>query len=280
MHLAINKKAGFGGVSGGSGGGSGGGVGGPWNLIFDEQFATTAAEGTMFAVNGDHAKGLGAYANTWGAQTYLTTFGSQQGTGDYYGINNISVVSGIAGATGNCMRFRLLHNDGTGKKVGANPYPNTSGTPGAGSAASAQLYGRYEYRFKADSVQGWKTAWLLWPGTWAWTNEVDFPEGNLNGHIGGNVHKNAPNQSQNAASYTTGTALYTSWNTGAIEWTPTGVKFFLNDMVNPVLSTATHPAEPMFDMLQSENLLPGGGTQPTADANVYVDYYRQWSWTG
>jgi hypothetical protein len=275
-HLSVNKKAGVGGVSGGSGGGVGGGIGGPWNLVFFDDFsAGTVAEGSMFGVNGDHAQGLGSYKN-WGAQTYLTTYGSQNGTGDYYGINNMSVVSGISGSTGNCMRMRLIHNDGTGKRVGANPYPNL-GSYGAGAAASAMLYGRVETRFKADQVALWKTAWLWWPKTWAWTNEMDFPEGNLNSTIGGFVHKPL-SPSTNAAFYTTGSATYATWHTSALEWTPTGVKFFLDDMTTPVMSTSVHPAEPMFWMAQTEN--PLSGSQPSLDANVYMDHCSMWTYTG
>jgi beta-glucanase (GH16 family) len=221
----------------------------------------------MFAVSGNHAKGLGAYTQ-WGAETYLTTYGNNQGTGDYYGINNMSVVSGIAGANGNCLQMRLIPNDGTGKRVGANPYPNISGTVGTPASSSAMLYGRCEARFKATATPNWKTAWLWWPKTWAWTNEIDFPEGSLNNTIGGFVHK-PNNASVNAAVYN-GSSTFTSWHTTAIEWSPNLIKFIL-DGVTVLTTTGSNVAsEQMFFQLQTEN--PLGGTQPTQTAYVWVDY--------
>jgi hypothetical protein len=230
----------------------------------------------MFARSGDHAKGLGAYTN-WGAETYLTTYGSHNGTGDYYGFNNISVVSGIAGANGNCMRMRLIPNDGTGKRVGACPFPNISGTPGSSASASAQLYGRIETRFMATATPYWKTAWLFWPKTWAWTNEIDFPEGSLNSTIGGFVHK-PNNASVNAASYTSGSATFTSWHTAAVEWSPGLIKFILDGVTVLTTTGSNVAAESCFWQMQTENNL--SGTQPTATAYVYADYVAVWRWAG
>jgi hypothetical protein len=226
----------------------------------------------MFAVSGDHARGLGAYSN-WGAETYLTTYGSQHGTGDYYGINNISVVSGIAGANGNCMQFRLNPNDGTGKKVGACPFPNVSGTAGTSAAASAMLYGRYEARFMATSTSGWKTAWLWWPKTWKWTAEIDGPEGGLNGTIGAFNHW--PNNTSQQDAFST-SARFTTWHTWATEWSPSSVKFILD---GTTIGTSTRvPTEQLFFQLQTENNL--GSTQPTSTAYVWVDYVALYSWAG
>jgi beta-glucanase (GH16 family) len=230
----------------------------------------------MFARSGDHARGLGAYAN-WGAETYLTTYGGQNGTGDYYGFNNISVVSGIAGANGNCMRMRLIPNDGTGKRVAACPYPNISGTPGSSASASALLYGRVEARLMATPVARWKTAWLWWPATWRWTNEIDFPEGALDGTIGGFVHR-PNNAGQNAVSYTNGTARYTSWHTTAVEWSPNLIRYILDGVVVLTATNANVASEPLFWQMQTENAL--SGAQPTAQAFVYVDYVAVWRYVG
>lgn len=270
--------------SGGGGGGGGGGsipwsTGLPsqWQLVFGDAFDTPVAEGAMFARQGDHAKGLGAYTK-WGAETYLTTYGSHNGTGDYYGFNNMSVVSGIAGANGNCMRMRLIPNDGTGKRVGACPFPILPGAAAGSSASqSAQLYGRIETRFMATSTPYWKTAWLFWPKTWAWTNEIDFPEGSLNSTIGGFVHK-PNNAGVNAVSYTTGSARFTSWHTAAVEWSPGLIKFIL-DGVTVLTATGSNVAsEPCFWQAQTENNL--SGPQPTATAYCYMDYCAVWKYVG
>jgi hypothetical protein len=268
-------------VAGGGGGGTGAGTiidTGPytdltgWQLLFNEGFATTVATGSMFTSAGSYGKGVGNYTH-WGAENYLTTYGSQHGTGDYYGLNNMGVVSGVSGATGtgNVLQMDLKNNDGTGKRKGCCPFPNISGTAGTSASSSGQLYGRVEARFKATSTSGWKTAWLFWPTSWSWTNELDFPEGSLNGTIQGYVHQ-PNNASVNAASYTSGSSTFTSWHTAATEWTSTGVKFILDGVT--VLSTSTHPSESMFWQLQTENNL--GSPQPTGDATVWVDSVGVW----
>lgn len=120
-----------------------------------------------------------------------------------------------------------------------------------------QTYGRYAVRFRADSLAGFKTAWLLWPDSERWPQdaEIDFPEGNLNstfyaamfpqGGIGG------PAQDV----FRTNTT-YTSWHTAVIEWTPAQVTFLLDGQV---IGTATSriPNTPMHYVLQTEACLEG-----------------------
>ena len=50
-----------------------------------------------------------------------------------------------------------------------------------GSTRNGQKYGRYAVRFKADPIDGYKIAWLLWPDSRVWPRdgEIDFPERNL-----------------------------------------------------------------------------------------------------
>jgi hypothetical protein len=118
---------------------------------------------------------------------------------------------------------------------------------------------------------------LWWPATWRWTNEVDFPEGGLNGDIEGYVHR--PNNAAiNAASYTTGNTKFTQWNTAAIEWSPGLIKFILNGVVVLTETGSDVASERLFWQLQTENAL--SGAQPTGTGLVYVDYVALWRWVG
>src|SRR5437899_9711121 len=62
---------------------------------------------------------------------------------------------------------------------------------GIGPRISAQLYGRYSIRFRADSAAGYKVSWLLWPQSEVWPRdgEIDFPEGDLNDIIYAFMHR-------------------------------------------------------------------------------------------
>ena len=92
--------------------------------------------------------------------------------------------------------------------------------PNAGD--EGQTYGRYAVRFKADPIDGYKMAWLLWPdsGKWPKDGEIDFPERNLDSTaVGGFVHHQGARRGSDQASVS---AEYDSsaWHTAVIEWSP------------------------------------------------------------
>jgi hypothetical protein len=135
-----------------------------WQFAFGDRFDTLVDEGAMLRAAAITPEGS-ARTQTWGAETYLTTYGGQNGTGDYYGFNNISVSRALLGPMATacgCGSFPMR----TGKRVGACPYPNISGTPGSSASASAQLYGRVEAasRRRRGALEN---GWLWWPTTWA-----------------------------------------------------------------------------------------------------------------
>jgi len=239
-----------------------------WVEVFNDEFTSVCAEGAFITTYGTGS----ARANKWSAypSDYLTTYGQAAATGDHYDQNNISVVSGVTGATGNAMKMRL-YRDGAGKCVGAGPEPLfNNGTP-------AQLYGRYEVRFKADTaVAGWNTAWLLWPTSEIWPRdgEIDFPEGGINGTMSAFMHRQDGTSGADQDVYPT-TTTYADWHTAIIEWSPNRCVFIL-DGVTIGTSTSRVPNTPMRYALQTEN--NNGPTQPpagaAATANVYVDYVK------
>ncbi|MBM9467281.1 glycoside hydrolase family 16 protein [Nakamurella leprariae] len=149
-----------------------------------------------------------------------------------------------------------------------------------------QTYGRYEVRFRADPVPGFKTAFLLWPSDTAagpgdWNDgEIDFPEGNLNGSIFGYSHDRLGDIEDNAFWVSTGKG-YGAWQTAVIEWEPNRLAFYLDGRL---LGETSDPAAiPIVDMrltLQVETGTGGEAIPASAQGHVQVDSVRIQAYTG
>ncbi len=150
--------------------------------------------------------------------------------------------------------------------------------PGVTSPGGGQLYGRYAARFRADSLHGYKTAWLLWPDseTWPRDGEIDFPEGNLDGTIAAFMHRQNGSSGSDQDAYST-TKTYGTWHTAVLEWTPTYVMFMLDGVVLGT-STARIPNTPMHYVLQTETALDGTVPADAVAGNVQVDWVAVWSY--
>jgi hypothetical protein len=215
-----------------------------WKLVFNEDFSISAASGSFLSTYTN----FGAYP--WG---WLDT--SKRG---HYDPNILSV-------SGEMLTMRLYtSSDGTHHV--AAPYPKLPG-------GSDQLYGRYSVRFRADPVDGYKTAWLLWPQSDVWNDgEIDFPEGDLTGTISAFMHYvGAPSQQDY---FGTG-AGYADWHTATTEWSPNKVAFYFDGRLIGI-STSHVPAKPMHYVLQTETEL---GTDPipaTATGDVQIDWLSIW----
>lgn len=150
---------------------------------------------------------------------------------------------------------------------------NQNGVPQAAAIVpkTSQLYGRYSVRFKVDpGMDGWASAWLLWPDTDNWNEgEVDFPEGELTGAINAYTHT-LNNPQNNAYALTTPTPFAGAWHTATTEWKKSGLKFFLDGaQVGSTIKGV--PKTSMHWVLQSETAY---GNRPTdADAgHVKIDW--------
>ena len=114
----------------------------------------------------------------------------------------------------------FIHSENGKHEVAA---PWLTGTQG-------MKYGRYSIRFRADSLPGYKTAWLLWPDSESWPNdgEVDFPEGNLakGSTINAFAHYASSRGGQDA--FPTKTS-YAGWHTVTVEWVPGKITFVLDN---------------------------------------------------
>lgn len=138
-----------------------------------------------------------------------------------------------------------------------------------------QPYGRYSERFRADSIPGYKTAWLLWPtsGVSPRDGEIDFPEGNLDSTFSAYAHYANPSGGQDA--FPTG-ATYGTWHIATTVWAPGWIRFML-DGKTVGTSTTQVPSTPMKWVLQTETSTSGGAPPDGAAGHVYVDWAVQYA---
>jgi len=147
------------------------------------------------------------------------------------------------------------------------------------SGDHGQTYGRYAVRFKADAIDGYKMAWLLWPDSehWPRDGEIDFPERDLRSTaVKGFVHhqgaRQGSDQSSAGAPYDANT-----WHTTVIEWSPDLVVFTL-DGVEIGRITDRVPRTPMHWVLQTETMLTAKKPPKAAAGNVQIDWVSVWQY--
>lgn len=217
-----------------------------WHQVFADDFTTNVPLGSFPG---------SAYNARWsmypdGARD---TAGQQGSPSRYYPSKVVSVNNGVLD--------KYLHTE-NGTPMGAALLPLTP---------SPQTYGRYAVRFRADSLAGFKTAWLLWPdsGVWPQAGEIDFPEGDLDGTMFAFMHRLGATSGSDQDWYNTNTS-YTGWHTTVIEWTPERVTFILDGRV---VGTSTNriPNTPMHYVLQTESCLNGCPDANTA-GHLQIDW--------
>jgi beta-glucanase (GH16 family) len=114
-------------------------------------------------------------------------------------------------------------------------------------------YYRTEVKARCLSPVSWqKIAFLKWPDSDNWNDgEIDYPEGSLNGNMGGFNHWPGSPSSQD--SYSSSTNLST-WHTYAVEWTAGRLVFILDGVIVKTM-TSHVPSTPFHDVLQCERVL-------------------------
>lgn len=232
-----------------------------WKQVFREDF--TSGDVPIGAFPGP------AYEADWSAgykDGVPDTAGQQGKNSRYYPTKVLSVKNG--------MLDWFLHTE-NGISMGAAPTPKIPNNSSNPYRANSLLYGRVSVRFKADSLPGFKTAWLLWPdsGVWPRDGEIDFPEGDLATSFYGAVHRrsNSPSDSDLIRSH----AMFTTWHVATMEWSPGKVEFFL-DGVSLGAGTTRVPNTPMHYILQTESCLPRCPAPATA-GHVYLDWIAIWT---
>src|SRR6476660_9747271 len=175
-----------------------------WRQVFTDDFATNVPLGQF----------PDAVADKWSA--YPSPVKDTIHHGTYSPGSVVSVADGVLN--------EYIHAEGRVFMVAAL-LPKVPGTGDQG-----QMYGRYAVRFKADPIEGYKMAWLLWPdsGRWPRDGEIDFPERSLaSTNVSGFVHHQGARQ---GSDQTSASEPFDSsaWHTAVIEWSPDLVVFTLD----------------------------------------------------
>lgn len=225
-----------------------------WHLSYSQDFNTPAAAGTVGSVYGSAMRGYSG-------------FGDTSGHGQYDPDTVLSVHDS--------MLDWFIHTDAGVHKVAA-PVP---------MGYAGQTYGRYSVRLKSDNLPGYKIAFLLWPTSDQWTNEVDWPEvrsqlvPGVKAQPASLVTKQAgdPAVFQPAVSVSSATDLM-DWHVATTEWTPTSVKWYWDDiLVGQTDSVAAVPNQPMRWTLRAETQT-GGAPLDATSGHILVDWLAAWSY--
>ena len=224
-----------------------------WRQVFTDDFTTDVALGNFPA----------AVSEKWGA--YASPIKDTFRHGTYSPGKVVSIDNGVLN--------KYIHAE-DGVFLVAALLPKVPGTSRYG-----QMYGRYAVRFKADRIEGYKVAWLLWPDSRAWPRdgEIDFPERNLlSDRVAGFVHhqgaKDGSDQASANAPYDSNT-----WHTTVIEWSPNLVVFTLDGVVIGRV-TERIPNTPMHWVLQTETTLTSTVPPVTAAGNIQIDWVAAWQY--
>jgi beta-glucanase (GH16 family) len=211
-----------------------------WRQVFAEDFNQDAPLGSFPGT---------AYRSRWTGYEGLR---DTSGVGRYSNERVVSVSDGV-------LDMHLRTEDGV--PLVAAPMPLVGGTWGG------QTYGRYSVRFRSDAVEGYKTAWLLWPDSDKWAQgEVDFPEGPLDGSMyAANLCVGQPGT---FCYKSPDLATFTDWHVATIEWAPDAVRFFLDGRL--VGSSDSVPSKPMHWILQTET--DHGKPPASSSGHVQVDW--------
>jgi hypothetical protein len=226
-----------------------------YSRIFTEDFNTPAPVGDFDNVYGDE---FGEYN------------GGPAGDGSEATYEPNEVLSVANGSL-----FYDLHTDSSGTAVTAAPQPmNQQGFE----------YGQVGMAIKLDSETGpqnYKIAFLMWPTSGAWTNEVDFAE--TQPDFGDDISVNsllsndAPNFDMADGNQDTGVNLNDGkYHTFLVTWTPSELTVSIDGITKATFpaSSGADPAQEMRVSLQAEGWIPGGDAaiSPSSTATVEVPY--------
>lgn len=232
-----------------------------WKQVFREDFDKADVPVGKFPGDAYRAKWSAGYKDGT-----PDTAGQKGKDSAYYPSKVLSVKDGV-------LDWYLHTEDGIA--MGAAPRPRFTNGSDNPRHDNSLLYGRYSVRFKADSLKGYKLAWLLWPdsGQWPQDGEIDFPEGDLSESLFGAVHF----RSDDPADFKTYKTdeKFTSWHVATTEWSPGKVEFFLDGRSIGV-ATKDIPKTPMHLILQTEACLPKC-PKPGTEGHVQLDWVSVWT---
>ena len=165
-------------------------------------------------------------------------------------------------------------------------------TGGVSNHVTAQTYGKWEVRFRADRSDEIPLAFLLWPQGGDWPPEIDFYEdgGGARSDASGFVHYKSGGPNGRSDEHRSLVADFTQWHTVGVEWTAGSVVFTLDGSAWAEVTGSFVPAQPMWLAMQAQ----AGGCQRRvaigqplcpiagipAEANVYIDWVSVWAPAG
>ncbi len=227
-----------------------------YTRIFGEDFNTAAT--------------VGNFDNVYG-----TEFGEYIGPAPQPDGSEAAYVPTEVLSVANGSLFYDLHTDSSGTPVAAAPQPMNS---------QGFLYGQVGIAIKMDSEtepQNYKIAFLLWPTTGAWTNEVDFaetqPDLDVDFSVNSLLTDNSPNFDLTDGNQDTGVNLTDGmYHTFLVTWTATALTVSIDGITKATFSAGSgaDPAQQMRVSLQAEGWIPGGNNaiSPASAAVVEVPY--------
>jgi beta-glucanase (GH16 family) len=146
-----------------------------------------------------------------------------------------------------------------------------------------QTYGRYQWRFRADSLPTAGLVFLAdtanqttnpWPGS----GEIDFPEAEMNpGGWNFNYRHADPATNSTSWEHWTNPTSFTGWHIGTLTWVPGRVTAEV-DGVLVGTSTTEVPADPLVWLMQCGS---NTGTAPAStalSAHIQIDWIVIWSY--
>jgi hypothetical protein len=221
-----------------------------WRQIFTEDFTTPAPLG----------KFTSAYGARWDA--YPSPWTDTSGRGVYNPAKVLSVSNGVLDW--------YLHTENGTHYVGA-VVPKLPG-----QSNGAQIYGKYTFRFRADTIPGYKLVVILWPESDNWgEGEIDFPEvGELIAGKDGLMYAylHAPGAYAQSESLPTGImAADTGWHIGSIEWRRSSLTYYLDGRLIGT-QTSGVPSTPLHLVFQMETNIGGPAPSASAAGHIQLDW--------
>jgi hypothetical protein len=233
-----------------------------WTYSYGQDFLTNAALGQFSKV----------YGSGWAG--YDGVDDSTAKTGSYQPDTVLSVANGE-------LDMYIHYDSSTGYYDVCAPLPQPPSNVNGGSAEYLGM--RTTAVFKSTGqIPGYKTAWLYWPTSEVWNDgEIDFPEGELDGTIGGFSHAADVNSPQtNTLAVSSQSTYWSGWHTAVTEWIPgTSVEFFL-DGVSLGKTTTNVASKSMHWVLQTETDLSGALPAQSASGHVDIDWVTVEAYSG
>lgn len=235
-----------------------------WRQVIAEDFGTDVpVGGFVVGEDGLLTRTCRAYPG-YGARLSAYQDGPTDNGGLYRTARTVSVVDSV-------LDIHVRFDRAAGKVLSAAIYPFRPGTH-----SNAHTYGRWSYRMRARDVTspGIICVSLLFPETkssWPRSGEVDWPESDVIGPLGGNNHP-AGSAIDSRTEIDALGKTWSDWHTFTIEWRKNFLVYQL-DGTTVFSTTKDVPTEPLkWDVQCSPDPQVLTGAMREASAHVQLDW--------